>query len=113
MATLILNTASTSPLVIESPGLYPMLKEDPEPEKIQSFVRELLGWTEIHVTTPRFVIVEGIYGGAFGSLAHASKEWEYNIIATGNTPVATRQRTLLLNVCWRSSFRPNSKGASQ
>lgn len=68
MATLILNTASTSPFVIESPELSPMLKEDPEPEKIQKFVRSLLGWTDIHVTAPRFAVVDGIYGGAFGPL---------------------------------------------
>lgn len=68
MATLILNTASTSPLVIEDPELSPMLKDDPEPDKIQLFVRELLGWSDAHYTLPNFAIVEGIYGGAFGPL---------------------------------------------
>lgn len=68
MATLILNTASTSPLIIESPELSPMLLDEPEPARIQSFVRNLLGWKDQHVQSPRFAIVEGIYGGAFGPL---------------------------------------------
>ncbi|KAJ5676861.1 uncharacterized protein N7477_002494 [Penicillium maclennaniae] len=94
LATLILNTASTSPLVIESPELSPMLKDDPEPEKIQDFVRNLLGWTDVHVTSPRFAVVEGIYGGAFGPLALVSSEWEYNIIGTGQAPVVIRKEDL-------------------
>ncbi|KAJ5314438.1 uncharacterized protein N7443_001322 [Penicillium atrosanguineum] len=98
MATLILNTASTSPLVIESPELSPMLKEDPEPEKIQNFVRNLLGWTDVHVTAPRFAVVDGIYGGAFGPLALVSSEWEYNIIGTGQAPVVIRKEDLSIDV---------------
>ncbi|KAJ5928374.1 hypothetical protein N7466_007330 [Penicillium verhagenii] len=90
MASLILNTASTCPLIIESPELSPMLNDDPEPEKIQIFVRNLLGWTESHVKRPRFATVEGIYGSGSGPLAHASHEWEYNIIATGDEPVMIR-----------------------
>ncbi|KAJ5219619.1 hypothetical protein N7468_008823 [Penicillium chermesinum] len=59
MATLILNTASTSPLIIESPELSPMILDEPEPKRIQSFVRNLLGWKDVHVQSPRFAIVEG------------------------------------------------------
>lgn len=68
MATLILNTASTSPLITESSELSPMLLDEPEPARIQSFVRNLLGWKDQHVQSPNFAIVEGIYGGAFGPL---------------------------------------------
>ncbi|KAL2862790.1 pyridoxal phosphate-dependent transferase [Aspergillus lucknowensis] len=83
VASLILNTASTCPLVVEDPALSPLLKDDPEPEKVHQFVRKLLGWTDLHITTPRLAIVEGIYGCAFGPLAHSSPEWEYRIIGAG------------------------------
>lgn len=68
LATLILNAATTCPLVTESPELSPLLKEDPEPEKIQTFVRNLLGWEDVHVRSPRFVVAKGIYGAAYGPL---------------------------------------------
>lgn len=68
IASLILNTASTCPLVVEDPALSPLLKDDPEPEKVHQFVRELLGWTDIHIKAPRLAIVDGIYGGAYGPL---------------------------------------------
>lgn len=71
LATLILNTASTSPLIIDSPELSPMLLDEPEPARIQSFVRNILGWQDQHVQSPRFAIVEGIYGGSFGPLVRA------------------------------------------
>ncbi|KAJ6090215.1 hypothetical protein N7486_009030 [Penicillium sp. IBT 16267x] len=83
IARLILNTASTCPLVVEDPALSPLLKDDPEPEKVHQFVRELLGWTDIHITAPKLAIVDGIYGGAYGPLAHSSEEWEYRIIGSG------------------------------
>ncbi|KAJ5360331.1 hypothetical protein N7517_009522 [Penicillium concentricum] len=87
IASLILNTASTCPLVVEDPALSPLLKDDPEPEKVQQFVRELLGWTDVHIAAPKLAIVEGIYGGAYGPLAHSSNEWEYRIIGSGPSSV--------------------------
>jgi hypothetical protein len=68
IASLILNTASTCPLVVEDPTLSPLLKDDPEPDKVHQFVRELLGWTDVHITAPKLAIVEGIYGSAYGPL---------------------------------------------
>ncbi|KAL3448047.1 pyridoxal phosphate-dependent transferase [Aspergillus insuetus] len=86
LASLILNTASTCPLIVEDPVLSPLLKDDPEPEKVQQFVRDLLGWTDVHVSTPKLATVQGIYGCAFGPLAHSSEEWEYQIIGAGPAP---------------------------
>ncbi|KAB8264804.1 pyridoxal phosphate-dependent transferase [Aspergillus pseudonomiae] len=83
VASLILNTASTCPLVVEDPALSPLLKDDPEPEKVQEFVRNLLGWNDVHIKTPKLAIVDGIYGCAYGPLAHSSDEWEYRIIGSG------------------------------
>ncbi|KAL1885140.1 Chitinase 4 [Paecilomyces lecythidis] len=83
IASLILNTASTCPLVVEDPALSPLLKDDPEPEKIQQFIRGILGWTDRHITAPRLAIIDGIYGSAYGPLAHSSDEWEYQIIGSG------------------------------
>ncbi|RAQ66989.1 hypothetical protein COH20_008310 [Aspergillus flavus] len=83
IASLILNTASTCPLVVEDPALSPLLKDDPEPEKVHQFVRGLLGWTDIHIKSPKLAIVDGIYGCAYGPLAHSSDEWEYQIIGSG------------------------------
>lgn len=72
VASLLLNTASTCPLVVEDPALSPLLKDDPEPEKVQQFVRDLLGWSDIHATAPKLAIVEGIYGSAYGPLVTLS-----------------------------------------
>ncbi|KAJ5362151.1 pyridoxal phosphate-dependent transferase [Penicillium brevicompactum] len=83
VASLILNTASTCPLVVEDPALSPLLKDDPEPEKVREFVRNLLGWNDVHIKTPKLAIVDGIYGCAYGPLAHSSDEWEYRIIGSG------------------------------
>ncbi|KAJ5899843.1 hypothetical protein N7495_004587 [Penicillium taxi] len=88
IASLILNTASTCPLVLEDPALSPLIKDNPEPEKVQQFVRELLGWTDLHITAPKLAIVEGIYGSAYGPLAHSSSEWEYRIIGSGPSSVS-------------------------
>lgn len=68
IASLILNTASTCPLVVEDLALSPLLKDDPEPEKVHQFVRDLLGWTDVHITSPKLAIVDGIYGCAYGPL---------------------------------------------
>ncbi|CEL04168.1 hypothetical protein ASPCAL05299 [Aspergillus calidoustus] len=86
LASLILNTASTCPLVVEDPKLSPLLKDDPEPEKVHQFVRDLLGWTDVHISAPKLATVQGIYGCAFGPLAHSSEEWEYQIIGAGPAP---------------------------
>ncbi|BCS19629.1 uncharacterized protein APUU_20061S [Aspergillus puulaauensis] len=87
VASLLLNTASTCPLVVEDPALSPLLKDDPEPEKVQQFVRDLLGWSDVHATAPKLAIVEGIYGSAYGPLAHSSVEWESRIIGAGPTSI--------------------------
>ncbi|KAL4925394.1 uncharacterized protein BDV17DRAFT_184673 [Aspergillus undulatus] len=87
LASLILNTASTCPLIVEDPVLSPLLKDDPEPEKVQAFVRSLLGWSDEHIQSPRLAVVQGIYGCAFGPLAHSSDEWEYQIIGAGPPPI--------------------------
>ena len=72
VASLILNTASTCPLVVEDPALSPLLKDDPEPEKVQEFVRNLLGWNDVHIKTPKLAIVDGIYGCAYGPLVSST-----------------------------------------
>lgn len=72
VASLVLNTASTCPLVVEDPALSPLLKDDPEPEKVQQFVRDLLGWSDVHASAPKLAIVEGIYGSAYGPLVNFS-----------------------------------------
>lgn len=66
--SLILQAASNGPPVMENPALSPLLTDQPEPEKIKEYVRGLLGWTEEHVFSPRFAMVEGIYGSSFGPL---------------------------------------------
>ncbi|KAL3491065.1 pyridoxal phosphate-dependent transferase [Aspergillus germanicus] len=91
LASLILNTASTCPLIVEDPALSPLLKDDPEPDKVQQFVRDLLGWTDVHISTPKLATVQGIYGCAFGPLAHSSEEWEYQIIGAGPAPFSITQ----------------------
>lgn len=76
VASLILNTASTCPLVVDDPTLSPLLKDDPEPEKVHGFVRDLLGFSDVHIVAPKLAIVEGIYGSAYGPLV---KLWHVNI----------------------------------
>ena len=72
IASLILHAASACPLVVENPALSPLLKDDPEPEKLQQFVWNLLGWNETHIKTPRLAIVDGIYGSGDGPLVRHS-----------------------------------------
>ncbi|KAL4924108.1 pyridoxal phosphate-dependent transferase [Aspergillus undulatus] len=86
VASLILNTCSTSPAVLGKPGLAPTSLPTENGKKIQDFVLEYLGWNQLHLKQPKFAIIPGIYGAAFGPLAHASKEWEYQIIASGPKP---------------------------
>ncbi|KAK5796093.1 hypothetical protein VI817_005378 [Penicillium citrinum] len=83
IASIILHAASTCPLVVEDPALSPLLKDDPEPERLQQFVWNLLGWSETHIKTPTLAIVDGIYGSGYGPLAHSSDEWEYRILGSG------------------------------
>lgn len=89
IASIILNTVATSPLVHDSEDLRPRANEPPEETgtRIRDFSLSLLGWTEAHISAPNFVAVEGIYGAGFGPLAHTSKEWEVQAIAAGPRPV--------------------------
>ncbi|KAL2841734.1 hypothetical protein BJY01DRAFT_256940 [Aspergillus pseudoustus] len=86
VASLILNTCASSPLILINPDLAPSALPTEDGKKIQRHVLEYLGWNESHVTHPKFAAVQGIYGAAFGPLAHASKEWEIQIIASGQNP---------------------------
>ncbi|KAI1631599.1 pyridoxal phosphate-dependent transferase [Biscogniauxia mediterranea] len=94
IASLILNTVATSPLVLNSPTLAPMAHEDPKATggRIRDFALDFLGWNAAHVQAPNFVVAEGIYGAGFGPLAHASKEWEVNAIASGPKPIVVDVR---------------------
>ncbi|KAJ4347796.1 uncharacterized protein N0V89_009166 [Didymosphaeria variabile] len=89
IASLILNTVATSPLILESEELRPKGNEAPEETgtRIRDFSLALLGWTEAHIQAPNFIAIEGIYGAGFGPLAHTSKEWEVQAIAAGPRPV--------------------------
>ncbi|KAI5925048.1 pyridoxal phosphate-dependent transferase [Camillea tinctor] len=94
IASLVLNTVATSPLVLNSPVLAPMAHEDPKATggRIRDFALDFLGWNTAHVQAPNFVVAEGIYGAGFGPLAHTSKEWEVNAIASGPKPVVVDLR---------------------
>ncbi|KAI0599011.1 pyridoxal phosphate-dependent transferase [Biscogniauxia sp. FL1348] len=94
IASLVLNTVATSPLVSNSPALAPMAHEDPRAtgSRIRDFALDLLGWNTAHVQSPNFAVAEGIYGAGFGPLAHTSKEWEINAIASGPKPVVVDLR---------------------
>jgi hypothetical protein len=89
IASLILNTVCTSPLILESEELRPKANEAPEETgaRVRDFSLALLGWTDAHIYAPNFVAVNGIYGAGFGPLAHMSKEWEVQAIAAGPQPV--------------------------
>ncbi|KAI0409926.1 pyridoxal phosphate-dependent transferase [Xylaria palmicola] len=94
IASLILNTAATSPLVLDSPELRPRADENPEETgmRVRSFALNFLGWTEKHVLQPTFVVADNIYGAGYGPLAHASKEWETSAIAAGPKPFIVNMR---------------------
>ncbi|KAK2745944.1 hypothetical protein FQN55_006016 [Onygenales sp. PD_40] len=87
VASLILNTCASSPLVLDNAALAPSSSSTENGRKIQQFVLDYLGWDQLHVEHPKFAVVQGLYGAAFGPLAHASKEWEVQIIASGPKPV--------------------------
>ncbi|KAI0466684.1 pyridoxal phosphate-dependent transferase [Xylaria cf. heliscus] len=94
IASLILNTAATSPLVLDSPALRPKADEIPEETgmRVRDFALKFLGWTETHVLSPTFVVADNIYGAGYGPLAHASKEWETSAIAAGPKPFVVNMR---------------------
>ncbi|KAL3462472.1 hypothetical protein BJX64DRAFT_288374 [Aspergillus heterothallicus] len=87
VASLILNTCATSPLILQNPKLAPNDSPAEDGKKIQRRILEYLGWNNLHVINPRFAVVQGLYGAGFGPLAHASTEWEVGIIASGAMPV--------------------------
>ncbi|EQL32949.1 uncharacterized protein BDCG_17759 [Blastomyces dermatitidis ER-3] len=87
VSSLIQNTCATSPLVLNNPTLAPSSSAGEDGRKIQQFVLDYLGWEQLHVEQPKFAVVQGLYGAAFGPLAHASKEWEMQIIASGPKPI--------------------------
>ena len=72
IASLILNTAATSPLIVNSPILAPKPNENPEDtgRRVRAFALKFLGWNETHVHTPNFVIVKGCYGAGYGPLVN-------------------------------------------
>ncbi|KAL4875665.1 hypothetical protein BJY04DRAFT_201359 [Aspergillus karnatakaensis] len=90
VASLILNTCSSCPVVLNNSDLAPSSLPTEDGKQIQNFVLNYLGWNELHVHSPRFATIQGIYGAAFGPLAHESKEWEIQIIASGPRPVTVR-----------------------
>ncbi|KAI1377224.1 pyridoxal phosphate-dependent transferase [Hypoxylon crocopeplum] len=94
IASLILNTTATSPLVLDSPTLRPKADEKPEETgmRVRGFALGFLGWDETHVLSPTFVVADNIYGAGYGPLAHASKEWEISAIASGPKPVVVNMR---------------------
>ncbi|TGJ84334.1 hypothetical protein E0Z10_g4429 [Xylaria hypoxylon] len=94
IASLILNTAATSPLVLDSPILRPKADEKPEETgmRVREFALNFLGWSETHVLAPTFVVADNIYGAGYGPLAHASKEWETSAIAAGPKPIVVNMR---------------------
>ncbi|KAI3334060.1 pyridoxal phosphate-dependent transferase [Ustulina deusta] len=94
IASLILNTAATSPLVLDSPILRPKADEKPEETgmRVRDFALNFLGWNETHVLAPTFVVADNIYGAGYGPLAHASKEWETSAIAAGPKPIVVNMR---------------------
>ncbi|KAE9962851.1 hypothetical protein BLS_009959 [Venturia inaequalis] len=95
IASLILNTVATSPLILTNERLRPKGDEPPEEtgSRIRDFSLSLLGWTDVHIHAPTFVAIEGIYGAGFGPLAHTSKEWEVQAIAAGPRPVVVNLKT--------------------
>ncbi|KAI0509079.1 pyridoxal phosphate-dependent transferase [Xylaria bambusicola] len=94
IASLILNTAATSPLVLDSESLRPKPDEEPEETgmRVRDFALNFLGWNETHVLAPTFVVADNIYGAGYGPLAHASKEWETSAIAAGPKPIVVNMR---------------------
>jgi hypothetical protein len=70
IASLLINTGATSPLVLHSPTLAPRPDEKPEEtgQRVRQFALDLLGWNEAHVREPKFVYEVGGYGAGYGPL---------------------------------------------
>lgn len=70
IASLLLNTAATSPLVLDSPILRPKPDEKPEETgmRVRDFALSFLGWTETHVLSPTFVVDLYAYGAGYGPM---------------------------------------------
>lgn len=70
IASLLINTGATSPLVLHSPTLAPRPDEKPEEtgQRVRQFALDLLGWNETHVREPKFVYEAGGYGAGYGPL---------------------------------------------
>lgn len=89
IASLVLNTVATSPLVLDDENLRPQGGESGEETgtRIHNFCLDMLGWTEEHVLEPNLIAIQGIYGAGYGPLAHQSKDWEIRAIAAGPKPI--------------------------
>ncbi|KAI1662838.1 hypothetical protein F4813DRAFT_12301 [Daldinia decipiens] len=94
IASLILNTIATSPLVFNSPTLKPKPDENPEDtgKRVRDFALGFLGWDNTHVLSPNFIVADNIYGAGYGPLAHTSKEWEISAIASGPKPIVVNMK---------------------
>jgi hypothetical protein len=70
IASLILNTAATSPLVLDSETLRPKADEKPEETgmRVRDFALSFLGWTETHILAPNYVVADNVYGAGYGPL---------------------------------------------
>lgn len=70
IASLVLNTVATCPLVLNSEALQPKADEDPEAtgKRVRAFALEFLGWNERHILAPNFVVAHNIYGAGYGPL---------------------------------------------
>ncbi|KAI1478179.1 pyridoxal phosphate-dependent transferase [Daldinia eschscholtzii] len=94
IASLILNTTATSPLVLNSPTLKPKPDENPEDtgNRVRDFAWSFLGWDDKHILSPNFIVADNIYGAGYGPLAHTSKEWEISAIASGPKPIVVNMK---------------------
>ncbi|KAI1431131.1 pyridoxal phosphate-dependent transferase [Xylaria sp. CBS 124048] len=113
IASLILNTAATSPLILDSPVLRPKADEKSEETgmRVRAFVLDFLGWSETHVLAPTFIVADNIYGAGYGPLAHVSKEWETSAIASGPKPVVVNMREADEETLDRKFAEAKAKGA--
>jgi hypothetical protein len=70
IASLLINTAATSPLVLHSPVLKPRPNETPEDtgQRVRAFALDFLGWNETHIQAPNLVYEAGGYGAGYGPL---------------------------------------------
>ncbi|KAL9079675.1 MAG: hypothetical protein Q9157_001451 [Trypethelium eluteriae] len=49
-----------------------------QPEMIEP-IKRFYGWNNCHITAPRFAVIRGAYGAAYGHLAYISKEWDLSL----------------------------------